>query len=84
AEAIADFNRAESLDREDWLGGFGPIRRAECHARLGNVDAALADCADIDEEHWMPGVCGILPGDKAAIVAEVKRLAGARPGSASS
>lgn len=76
-EAIADFNHAETLDRDEWLWGFGPIRRAECHARLGNLETALADCADIDGEHWTPGVAGIIPGDKDAIIAEVTRLAAA-------
>jgi tetratricopeptide (TPR) repeat protein len=75
AEAIADFDRSEALDREEWLCGFGPIRRAECHARLGNLPMALADCADIEDEHWMPGINGIIPGDKDAVIAAVKRIA---------
>ncbi len=75
AAAIEDFNRGEALDRKEWLWGFGPIRRAECYARTGNLRAALADCQDIEDDHWTPGVAGIIPGDKAAIIAEIKRLA---------
>ena len=74
-EAIEDFNKSEAMNPEAWLGGFGPLFRADCHARLGNPEAALADCATLRDDHWTPGVSGTPAGDKAEVTAEIRRLA---------
>ncbi len=76
-KAIEDFDRAEALDPEDWAGGFGFLIRAECHARLGNKHAALADCARLPEDHWTPGSFGLPAGNKADVAAALQRLADA-------
>jgi tetratricopeptide (TPR) repeat protein len=74
-EALDDLNRAEATDPERWAGGFGPLFRAECHARLGDETAALADCARLPDDHWTPGPFGSLAGNKAEVIAQVRRLA---------
>ncbi len=74
-EAIDEYDRAESMDPEAWLGGFGPLFRADCHARLGNLEAALADCATLRDEHWTPGMNGTPAGNKEEVAAELRRRA---------
>jgi tetratricopeptide (TPR) repeat protein len=74
-EALDDFNRTEVLDPDGWDGSFIPLFRAECHARLGNEEAALADCAALSDDHWTPGLLGAPMGNKAEVIAEVRRLA---------
>ena len=74
-EALDDFNRAEAMDPEEWAGGFGPLFRADCHARLGDETAALADCARLPDDHWTPGVFGAPAGNKAQVTDEVRRRA---------
>ncbi|HEV2264393.1 MAG TPA: hypothetical protein VGR79_07670 [Stellaceae bacterium] len=74
-EALEDFNRAESLEPEKWVDCWGPFRRADCHARLGNEAAALADCERLPEGFWSPGIHGEPGGNKAEITAEVRRRA---------
>jgi hypothetical protein len=54
---------------------FGPLYRADCHASLGNVEEALADCAMLDEEHWTPGMDGTPAGHKSDVTAEIRQLA---------
>lgn len=58
-EAIDAYNRSEQMDPDEWLGGFGPLFRADCHARLGDEAAALADCATLPDDHWKPGMFGL-------------------------
>lgn len=76
-EAIEDFNRSEVLMPEVWPVQFGPLFRAECHARLGNEEAALADCASLPDNHWTPGLHGAPAGDKQEVATELCRLAAA-------
>src|SRR5579864_2544050 len=33
-EALDDFKRSEAMDAESWKVEFGPLLRADCHARL--------------------------------------------------
>ena len=75
AGAVADLTRARELDDYEWRTSFGPHFRADLLARLGRLEEALADCALIAEDHWMPGVFGLPSGDKAEFIAEVKRRA---------
>ncbi len=74
-EAIADFDRAFAGDIENQLGGFGALFRADCHARLGDVDAALKDCERLPEDHWTPGPMNLPAGDKDQVAAELRRRA---------
>jgi|SRR5579864_4790983 len=73
--AIDDYNTSESMDPEEWKGGFGPLLRGDCYARLGDVESALADCAALPEEHWTPGLLGLPAGTKADVIVEIKRIA---------
>ncbi len=75
AEAVDDFNRSEALDTTAWKEAYGPLFRAECHARLGNEAAALADCAQLPPDHWTPGLHGAPAGTKAEVIAEIRSLA---------
>jgi len=76
AAALKDFDRAEALDPADWSEAFGPVYRAQCHAHLGNLEAALRDCQSINDQHWTPGIHGMLPGNRAEITAQIVRIAG--------
>ncbi len=73
--ALEDFDRAEILDPADWPESFGPIYRAQIHAHLGNLEAALRDCQSINDQHWTPGIHGMLPGNRAEITAQIVRIA---------
>ena len=57
------------------MGKYRGISLADCHARLGNLEAALADCAALRDDHWTPGVFGAPAGTKAEVTAEIRRLA---------
>jgi tetratricopeptide (TPR) repeat protein len=72
-EALHDLNRAEAMDPEEWAGGFGLLYRADCHARLGDETAALADCARLPDDHWTPGLYGAPAGNKAQVTEEIRR-----------
>jgi tetratricopeptide (TPR) repeat protein len=74
-EALADYNKAEAIDSVGWNSGFGHLFRAECHARLGHEEAALADLANLRDDHWTPGLLGAPAGNKAEVLAELRRLA---------
>lgn len=74
-EAVTAFDQAEALDPEGWRNGPGPIFRADCHARLGDADAALADCAHIPSDLRWPGPFGLPAGGKEEITTELRRRA---------
>jgi tetratricopeptide (TPR) repeat protein len=74
-EAIDDFDKSRSMDQETWAGNFSALFRADCHAKLGNLEAALADCAALRDDHWTPGVFGAPGGTKAEVTAKIRRLA---------
>lgn len=74
-EAIADFDTAEAMEPEEWPDGFHLGFRADCHARLGNEAAAMADCARIPDDHWTPAVLGMPGGNKQQLTAELRRIA---------
>lgn len=75
AEAVKDFDNAQAMAPDDWIDHHGPFFRAECHARLGNVAAAMADCADILETHYTGGPFGTPPGNKQQVTEEILRRA---------
>jgi tetratricopeptide (TPR) repeat protein len=76
-EALDDLNRAEACDPQLWATGYGLLFRADCHARLGNEAAALADCARLSDDHWTPGMMGAPKGTKAEVAEELRRRAAA-------
>jgi hypothetical protein len=73
--ALADYNQAHDMDRADWLTSFGPHFRADTLARLGRLEEALADCALIEDDHWMPVHSGLPGGDKQQFIDEITRRA---------
>lgn len=76
-DAIDAYNRSEALDPAEWKVGFGPLFRADSHARLGNVSAALADCDTLPEDHWTPGFYDAPAGTKSEVAVELRRRAAA-------
>lgn len=74
-EAIEEINQAFELDPDRRLMGFGELVRADCHARLGNEAAAVADCALLGGDHWMHGFSDLPGGTRDEATAEVKRRA---------
>jgi tetratricopeptide (TPR) repeat protein len=76
-EALDDLNRAEACDPQLWATGYGLLFRADCHARLGDEAAALADCARLRDDHWTPGMMGAPKGTKAKVAEELRRRAAA-------
>lgn len=74
--ALADFDRAEALDPEQWEeDGFGLLYQADCHARLGDENAALACCARLPDDFWTPEVEAAPSGDKRQIAEQLRRVA---------
>jgi tetratricopeptide (TPR) repeat protein len=76
-EAVDAYNRSERLAPEEWKGGFGPLFRADSHARLGDMVAALADCEILPDDHWTPGLSGAPAGNKREVAEELCRRAAA-------
>ena len=54
------------------------LYRAECHFRLGNYDAALADCALVPDDFDFPGFRNRPNGSKQLILDDIKRIMGER------
>jgi tetratricopeptide (TPR) repeat protein len=73
-EAIEEFNRCEA-EKPGMYSPLIEINRAACHARLGNLEAALADCARLPDDHCMPGSDGALGGTKSQVIETARRLA---------
>jgi tetratricopeptide (TPR) repeat protein len=75
AEAIQSFDLVQAMD-PTWAEGPGPLYRADCYARLGNEDAALADCSTLREDHFYPyGLSGTPRGNKQQVTEEIRRRA---------
>jgi tetratricopeptide (TPR) repeat protein len=75
-EALTAFDACEPADRE-WLGDVMFANLATCHARLGNLEAALTECAKIADDYSLPSIYGEFGGTKAQIIDQVRRVAGA-------
>lgn len=73
--AIDDLTRSKELDDYGWVTSLDPHYRADCFARLGHLEEALADCRLISDDHWMPSISGLPGGNKEQFVAEIKRRA---------
>jgi len=74
-EAIAALDRCERMEPRSWPEALGPLIRADCHARLGDEAAALADCETLPDDHWTPGVFGLPAGNKQEVASELHRRA---------
>ncbi len=75
-KAIEDFNRGEAINPRQWEGdAMGLLYQADCHARLGDEEAALACCRRLPDDFWTPGVDGVPRGNKEDIADELKRIA---------
>lgn len=71
-EALTEYNTAQAMASKEWADYYGPYFRADCHARLGNLAAALADCADLADDHWTPGIHGAPPGNKEQVTEQIR------------
>jgi tetratricopeptide (TPR) repeat protein len=75
-KALGDFDRSERMIPDEWEDlGFGLLQQADCHARLGDEDRALACCERLPEDFWTPGMDGAPAGDKQAIAAKLRAIA---------
>ncbi|MGD0142758.1 MAG: hypothetical protein ABSC92_06345 [Rhizomicrobium sp.] len=73
--AVDDLTRARELDPDEWKTSLDPHYRADSLARLGRLDDALADCAFLPDDHWMPALSGLPAGNKQQFIDEIKRRA---------
>ncbi len=75
-QALETFDACDP-ETQRYFGNTMRACRATCHAYLGNLDAALAECAKLPDTYKMPGIYGEFYGTKAQIIDSVKRVAGA-------
>jgi hypothetical protein len=75
-DALAEFDRC-GPEGERSYNTIMYACRATCLAYLGDLEAALAECAKIRDDHCMPNVFGQFGGTKAQITETVRRVAGA-------
>jgi tetratricopeptide (TPR) repeat protein len=74
--ALDDFERSERMIPEEWEDlGFGLLFQADCHARLGDEDKALACCDRLPEDFWTPGIFDAPGGDKTAVTPQLRLIA---------
>jgi len=62
---------------EQWLGDILYANRATCYAKLGDLEAALAQCAKIADDYHSYSAYGEFGGSKAQIIDTVRRVASA-------
>jgi tetratricopeptide (TPR) repeat protein len=76
--ALEDFARGEAIDPEEWEGHqVGLLYQADSHAKLGDLPAALAYCARLQDDFWTPGLSGAPAGGKAEIAEALRDIAAA-------
>jgi hypothetical protein len=64
------------MDPADWAHeAFGPLYQADCHARLGDEEKAMAYCARLPSDFWTPGLEGAPAGDKTQIADQLRQIA---------
>jgi len=73
-EALKAFDECDPEVRE-WFGDIMFANRATCHAYLGNLEAALAECAKIADDYSFPSIYGEFGGTKVQIIETVRRVA---------
>ena len=76
ADALTSFSKAEALAPDAYVGAMGPLFQADCHARLGDEQAAVT-AMDRMEDQYYPGIYGTPSGTKAEIMTELRRRAAA-------
>ena len=72
-EAIDELNRCEAMDPAV-VTGIVHVNRAACHAGLGDLDAALADCALLSEDYFLPSLFGWPGGTKRQVTKAVREI----------
>jgi tetratricopeptide (TPR) repeat protein len=79
AQALEDFDHAETIDPGDWKDGivFGLLYQADSHARLGNEAAALDCCSRLPDDFWTPGLNGAPGGGKGEVAEKLRGIAAA-------
>jgi tetratricopeptide (TPR) repeat protein len=74
--ALEDFARGESMNPAQWQDdAFGLLYQADCHARLGDEESALACCERLHDDFWTPGMNNTPKGGKAEIAQRLRQLA---------
>ena len=74
--ALDDFDRSERMMLGEWEDlGFGLLFQADCHARLGDEDKALACCERLPDDFWTPGIFDAPAGDKKAVAPQLRLIA---------
>jgi tetratricopeptide (TPR) repeat protein len=76
AEAISDYTRSAELDHDQFFGAVNYLYRAECYFRLGDYEAALADCARVPDDFDFPGFRNRPNGSKQLILDDIERIRG--------
>jgi tetratricopeptide (TPR) repeat protein len=72
ARAVRDLKIAERLD-DGWLGELVPLYLAECHLRLGQLNAAEACCARVSDDLVWPPLRWRYDASKHLILADIQR-----------
>ncbi len=74
--ALEDFARGEAIDPQEWADcQITLLYQADSHAQVGDLDAALACCARLQDDFWTPGLNGAPAGGKAEIAATLRDIA---------
>ena len=73
--ALRDYKQADALDPALYEEGLTLLYQADCHARLGDEAEALACCARLPDDFWMPGPDDTPAGDKAAVAERLRVIA---------
>jgi tetratricopeptide (TPR) repeat protein len=76
-DAIEEFDRAEAMYRQTFADHGAAQYRAYCHAKLGDEESALADCALLPDDHWLPTIRGLPGGTKDELIATMREIAAA-------
>jgi tetratricopeptide (TPR) repeat protein len=75
-KALDDFDRSERMMPDEWQDlGFGLLFQADCHARLGDEDKALACCERLPDDFWTPGIFEAPGGDKTTVAPQLRLIA---------
>lgn len=76
ARALEDFARGEAIDPAEWEAHqVTLLYQADSHAKVGDLGAALACCARLQDDFWTPGLSGAPAGGKAEIAAALRDIA---------
>jgi len=75
-QALEDFERGEALDPQAWNDDpVALVHQADCHARLGNEEKALAYGSRLSDTFYMPGLGAPPGGYKPDILDGLRRIA---------